>query len=147
MVDKALVMRKIAELELYLGQIREFADIGLEEYQAEWKSQRVVERTLQMMIETCADIANHIIADTNMRPPTGYADTFRVLFENRIISAELFSVMEKMAKFRNIVVHQYESVDAEIVILVLRKHLADFVTFKDAILSFLTRQPVTNLNH
>lgn len=77
MVDKTLVMRKIAELELYLAQIREFADIGLEEYQTDWKTQRVVERTLQMMIETCADIANHVIADNNMRPLTSYADIFR----------------------------------------------------------------------
>lgn len=140
MVDKTLVLRKVAELDLYLGQIREFADISLEGYREDWKTQRVVERTLQMMIETCADIANHIIADNNMRPPTSYSDTFRVLSENRVIPPEIFQIMEKMAKFRNIVVHQYESVDAEIVILVLRKHLDDFVTFKDAILSFLTRQ-------
>ena len=140
MVDKALVMRKITELELYLGQIGEFAAIGLEEYQGDWKTQRVVERTLQMLIETCADIANHIVSDNRMRTPTSYADTFRVLVENAVISAELFSVMENMAKFRNVVVHQYESVDAEIVILVLRKHLGDFSMFKDAIISFLKRQ-------
>lgn len=140
MVDKALVMRKITELELYLGQVGEFAAIGLEEYQGDWKTQRVVERTLQMLIETCADIANHIVSDNRMRTPTSYADTFRVLAENAVISAELFSVMEKMAKFRNVVVHQYESVDAEIVILVMRKHLGDFSMFKDAILSFLKRQ-------
>lgn len=140
MVDKTLVMRKIAELELYLGQIGEFAGITLEEYRKEWKVQRVVERTLQMMVETCADIANHIVADGRMRTPVSYADTFRVLSENNVISAELFTVMEKMAKFRNIVVHQYESVDAEIVLLILRKHLGDFVLFKDAVLSFLKRQ-------
>jgi uncharacterized protein YutE (UPF0331/DUF86 family) len=135
-------MRKIAELELYLAQIREFAAIGLQEYQADWKSQRIVERTLQMMIETCADVANHIISDNNMRPPTSYADTFRVLAENELISQKLFLILEKMAKFRNVVVHQYESVDAEIVILVLRKHLDDFMTFKDAVLAFLKRQTV-----
>lgn len=137
MVDKTLVMRKIAELELYLGQVGEFAGITLEEYQRNWKTQRIVERTLQMLIETCADIANHLVADSRMRTPTGYADTFRVLAENDVISAELFAVMEKMAKFRNVVVHQYESVDAEIVILVLRKHLGDFTMFKDAIIAFL----------
>lgn len=139
MVDKTLVMRKIAELELYLGQIGEFADIGLEAYQRDWKTQRIVERTLQMMIETCADIANHIVADGKMRTPVSYADTFRVLAENGVISENLFPVMEKMAKFRNIVVHQYESVDAEIVLLILRKHLGDFALFKDAVLSRLKR--------
>ncbi len=38
-----------------------------------------MEQTLQMMIETCADIANHIVSDRGMRAPTGYADTFSVM--------------------------------------------------------------------
>jgi len=135
-------MRKIAELERYHGQIGEFAGIGLEEYQKDWKVQRIVERTLQMMIEASADIANHVVSDGRMRTPSSYVDTFLVLRENGVISLELFSVLEKMAKFRNVVVHQYETVDATIVILVLRKHLDDFIKFKDAILAYLNRQSV-----
>ena len=53
-----------------------------------------------------------------------------------MISGDLFGTMDKMAKFRNIVVHQYEHVDAEIVITILRKHLDDFVKFNKAILSY-----------
>jgi uncharacterized protein YutE (UPF0331/DUF86 family) len=141
LVDKSLVMRKIAELERYHGQIGEFAGIALEEYQHDWKVQRIVERTLQVMIESCSDIANHIVSDGKMRTPSSYVDTFLVLRENEVISAELFAVMEKMAKFRNVVVHQYETVDAAIVILVLRKHIDDFIEFKDAILAYLNNQP------
>jgi uncharacterized protein YutE (UPF0331/DUF86 family) len=95
-----------------------------------------------MMIETCADIANHIVSDGRMRTPTSYADTFQVLFENGVISTELFRVLEKMAKFRNVVVHQYESVDAEIVILVLHKHLVDFTKYRDAVLAYLSSKPI-----
>ena len=45
--------------------------------------------------------------------------------------------MEKMAKFRNVVVHQYEKVDAEIVIVILKRHLKDFNKFKDVILTYM----------
>jgi uncharacterized protein YutE (UPF0331/DUF86 family) len=72
-----------------------------------------------------------------MRTPTGYADTFRVLRENRALDEELCTVMERMAKFRNIVVHQYEDVDAEIVVAILQKHLRDVSSFRAAILRFL----------
>lgn len=137
MVDKNMVLRKLSTIDEYLKQIREFSGVSIDEYKSDWKSQRIVERTLQMLIETCADIANHIISDRNMRIPTGYSDTFRVLLENNVIDENLFAVMEKMAKFRNIVVHQYEEVDAEIVIIILRKHLGDFVRFRDAILGSL----------
>ena len=37
-----------------------------------------------MLIETCVDIASHVIADNGMRVPTNYSDTFRVLLENRV---------------------------------------------------------------
>lgn len=141
MVDKNMVLRKLSAIDEYLQQIREFSGVSVDEYKSNWKSQRIVERTLQMLIETCADIANHIISDRNMRIPTSYSDTFKVLLENNVIDENLFSVMEKMAKFRNIVVHQYEEVDAEIVIIILRKHLDDFVRFRDAILGSLKDMP------
>src|SRR3989337_4545758 len=141
LVDRAVVLRKLSELGTYYGQIKEFADITIDNYKNDWKTQRIVERTLQIMIETCTDIATHIISDRGMRPPTTYADTFRVLLENNIINSEMFATMEKMAKFRNIVVHQYEEVDAEIVIIILKKHLDDFIRFKEAILSSLKEKP------
>ncbi len=140
MVDKNIILRKISELDIYQKQIEEFASITLQDYTSDWKGQRIIERTLQMMIETCADIAHHIISDKAMRPPMSYADTFKVLRENHVIDMELFPVMDKMAKFRNIVVHRYENVDAEIVLIILKKHLGDFVLFRDSILKYLSNQ-------
>jgi len=137
LIDKTVILRKVSELEVYQNQIREFYDVTPQDYKAGWKTQRIIERTLQIMIETCADIANHIVSDRGMRSPTSYADTFKVLFENNIIDYELFTIMEKMAKFRNVVVHQYQEVDAEIVILIMKKHLGDFERFKEAVLSYL----------
>lgn len=137
MVDMVLVLRKLASLADYRQQIAEYSSITVEEYRQDWKVQRIVERTLQMMIELCADIAGHVIADDKLRTPETYADNFRVLGENGILSSELVAVMEKMSKFRNIVVHQYEAVDAEIVVLVLRKHLDDFSLFSDAVVKHL----------
>lgn len=139
MVDKTIVQRKICDLETYMGQIEQFAGVSLDSYTSDWKIQRIVERTLQMMIETCVDIANHIVSDGRMRPPTGYADTFKVLRENSIVAPELSANMEKMAKFRNVVVHQYEEVDAGIVVTILRTHLEDFRQYRDAILAYLNK--------
>jgi len=137
MVDKALVLRKLAELEEYLGQIREYTNITIEQYSSDWKIQRIIERTLQIMIETCVDIAGHIISDRGYRIPKSYADTFKVLQEENILEKELFETMEKMAKFRNIVVHNYDEVDASIVVTILRRHLDDFLTYKNAIINML----------
>jgi len=137
LVDKLLIGRKLAEIEVYVSQINEYSNISVKSYREDWKTQRIVERTLQILIEICLDIANHIISDKNMRLPMGYADAFKVLMENDIISKELGNKMEKMAKFRNIIVHQYEGIDPEIVVSILRKNLKDFEKYKKAILKIL----------
>jgi uncharacterized protein YutE (UPF0331/DUF86 family) len=137
MVDKPLILRKLAELDQYLRQVKEYAGISVEEYQSSWKTQRIIERTLQMMIETCVDIAGHIISDRAFRTPSSYSDTFKVLHENGVLPTSLFARMEKMAKFRNVVVHHYDTIDAEIVVGILKRDLKDFSGFHDAIISLL----------
>lgn len=137
MVDETLILRKLSELDEYCRQIKEYEKITVTQYAGDWKIQRIVERTLQMMIETCVDIAGHIIADREYRVPKSYSDTFKVLHEEKIVSSELFSALENMAKFRNIVVHDYDKVDAEIVVGILKKNLKDFVNYKDAIIKLL----------
>ncbi len=137
MVDKTLVMRKLSEMEEYLYQIREFTSIKKEDYSRDWKVQRIIERTLQMMIELAVDISAHLISDKRLRVPTGYADTFRVLFEGGLIERDLYEVLVQMAKFRNIVVHHYDQVDGTIVVDILEKHLDDFLLFRDAVLKII----------
>ena len=138
MIDKALILRKVSELDECFGQLKEYADISLEDYEQNWKTQRIVERTLQIMVEICIDIAHHTIADRDCRVPTTHSDTFKVLYEEGVIDQDLFHVMEKMAKFRNIVVHAYDTIDSAIVVEILKFHLGDFVAFKNTIVS-LTR--------
>ena len=53
MVDEALILRKLAEMDEYYVQIKEYKNIEVADYEGDWKIQRIVERTLQMMIETC----------------------------------------------------------------------------------------------
>jgi uncharacterized protein YutE (UPF0331/DUF86 family) len=137
MVDRTLVLRKLSELEEYQNQLREFKGLTVAQYRADWKTQRIVERTLQMMIETCLDVANHLVADRGFRVPVSYADVFKVLGENKVLGQGLCGRMEKMAKFRNVLVHQYERIDAEIIVDLLKKKLGDFDQFNKAVIGFL----------
>ena len=141
MVDKPLILRKLSELDQYYKQIKEYEKTTLTQYSRDWKIQRIIERTLQMMIETCVDISSHIISGQEFRVPKSYSDTFKILFEEKIVNEQLYNALEKMAKFRNIVVHHYDKVDAEIVIGILRKDLKDFEHYKDAIVGFLKSKP------
>jgi uncharacterized protein YutE (UPF0331/DUF86 family) len=120
LVDRPMVMRKLEALDTHHQKILSYPNTTLAEYEGDWKTQRIVERTLQIMIEICVDIASHIIADSGHRTPTIYADTFQVLNENGVISDGLLANLDKMVKFRNIIVHQYETTDTGIVISILK---------------------------
>jgi uncharacterized protein YutE (UPF0331/DUF86 family) len=137
MVDEALILRKLSELDEYHKQITEYQTITTAQYSGDWKVQRIVERTLQMMIETCVDIAGHLISDKELRVPTSYSDAFLSLKENRVLDEALFTRLKKMAKFRNVVVHHYDKVDAEIVVGILKRNLSDFIDYRDEIVRFL----------
>ncbi|MFC1590893.1 DUF86 domain-containing protein [Thermodesulfobacteriota bacterium] len=135
MVDKTLVLRKFAELDEYLKQISEYEMLGADEYSENWKAQRIIDRTLHMMIEVCLDIAGHIISDKAFRVPANCADIFRVLQEQKILDADLSDTMQQMARFRNLVVHHYDKTDPAIVINILRNSLKDFKEFEKTVIS------------
>lgn len=140
MLDRDLILRKISELEEYLSQLREVKDITLEDFLKDWKVQRAVERILQISIEICIDIANHIISSKGWRVPVSYSDTLRVLKENKVIDDELFNIMERMVKFRNIIVHNYDRIDQAVIINILRNNLNDFVRYKDSIIEWISKR-------
>jgi len=130
-------MRKLAELEIYIKQMQEYSTITVKEYSRDWKMQRIIERTLQMMIELCVDIANHIIADKKYRVPTSYSDTFQVLEEEGLISKKQYKTMKRIAQFKNIIVHHYDKIDETIVVNILRQNLSDFLEYKDSVLKII----------
>ena len=88
---------------------------------------------LQVSIEACLDVANHIIASERLRAPKDYADTFSVLNETGFIPTELCRKLRQMAKFRNRLVHLYSEIDNNYIYGFIRNDLNDFLLFKKAI--------------
>jgi uncharacterized protein YutE (UPF0331/DUF86 family) len=72
-----------------------------------------------------------------LREPRDNKDLFLVLFENGFISEPVSNAMIKMAKFRNIIVHDYARIDPEIVVGILQKNLEDLKSFSREILQFM----------
>jgi uncharacterized protein YutE (UPF0331/DUF86 family) len=136
-VDRDLLRRKLAELSEYVTQVSEYRDLTAERYRADWKTQRIVERTLQMAIEACVDVASHVVADRGLRAPSTYAETFEILVQAGLMPADLGQVMVEMTGFRNVVVHEYARIDADVVVRILRGHLDDFRRFEAEALRWL----------
>jgi uncharacterized protein YutE (UPF0331/DUF86 family) len=137
MADPEVIESKLRYLREYLSDLQEYETITLSAYAKSKKDQRFVERTLQLACECCLDIASHIISRRGLREPRDNKDLFAVLFEAGVVSEPSCEAMVKMAKFRNIVVHDYARIDPEVVLGILRKNLNDFARFSREILQYM----------
>ena len=126
--------RKLKELSAYRTQVEEFKNLSQKEYRESWKIQRVVDRTLQLCIECCLDMANHIISEKAFREPNSNADIFSILEENQYYNSDLSRRLQQMAQFQNILIHEYATVNPDNVIHILRENLPDFDLFAQSII-------------
>lgn len=141
MVDRILLERTLSDIRTNVGLLREANDIDWAKYQEDPRSRRFVERTLHVLVEACIDTCQHIISSEGLREPSSYRDTFVVLAENGILDRASLPTLEKMAAFRNLLVHYYERVENEVVFGVFKNRLGDFDLFTDAIVRYLQQSP------
>jgi uncharacterized protein YutE (UPF0331/DUF86 family) len=110
---------------------------SFKEYSDDIRLRRAMERSLQIAVEVCLDIGRRIIAQEGFRYPEDNADVFRVLYEEKVVSSKLLAALIDMAKFRNLVVHDYARIDDAKVYAILKKRLGDFDAFARAIVDYL----------
>ncbi len=139
MVDQILVERIIADIKSNINALRKAEDVSWEVYKTDMRSRRFVERTLHILVEAIIDVGQHIISDDKLREPISYRDTFAVLAENKIIRTENLKTYEKMAAFRNLIVHYYERIDDEVVFGIFQRNLNDFDLFASEIVEYLSK--------
>jgi uncharacterized protein YutE (UPF0331/DUF86 family) len=134
MIEESVLIHRLSALEEYLADLDEISkDLDWSKFKNDKIIRRYVERTLQMAAEACLDIANHIISYEGYREPEDNKDVFEVLSENNVIAEDLRDKLIKMAKFRNVIVHDYLKVDSEIVYAVLTKHCDDIAMYANII--------------
>lgn len=131
MTDEFLVVRKLAQIEIYVEELRTLTPP--EEIHQSILKQRFVTFTLHLAIQAAIDVAAHIVADQKLGLPNGYRGYFLMLGSRGWIERNLAERLAHMAGFRNIVVHQYEDVDLGRVEEILRDHLGDLLAFVAAI--------------
>ncbi len=137
MVNVRLVERILTDIKSNTEALRQADDISWEVYQNDVRNRRFVERSLHIMTEAVIDVGQHIISDNKLREPDSYRDTFAVLAENKIIDIGSLPIYEKMAAFRNLIVHYYERIDDEIVFGIFQRNLGDFDKFVQEISSYI----------
>ena len=124
----------------YLRDLRSLQDVDPQTYQDNLLIRRTVERTLQLAAQSSLDIGQHIIAREGFRTPDDNSDVFAVLGEEGIIPEALRPELVQMARFRNLIVHDYARIDDRIVYAVLKERLTVFDRYAQAVVDYLDRR-------
>jgi len=101
---------------------------------------KAVERSLQVAVEACLDVGRRLIALEGFRYPEGNRDVFQVLGEEEAVPQELLPALLDMARFRNLIVHDYAKIDDAKVYGILKKRTGDFDEYARAIVAYLERR-------
>lgn len=80
---------------------------------------------LQRAIQAAIDLAYHIVAVESYGTPDSTAAVFTLLQQRGILPEELAGKLRRMVGFRNIAVHEYQTVNPEILESILERHLGD----------------------
>ena len=79
----------------------------------------------------------HMIARNKWGVPQNSRDSFELLHKYQIIDASLLKKLKAMIGFRNIAVHNYQSLDMSILQQVIENNLGDLILFTNTIVSYL----------
>lgn len=111
MVNKRIIAARLERLQEYLTNLEAVQQFDCKRFVDDPFVHGTAERNLHLAIECLLDIGNHIIVDRNYSKPESYADIFKILSDEQVISQDLFDNLEGMAAFRNILVHDYMRLD------------------------------------
>ncbi len=129
MTNWAVIENKISAIKRYLKILARYKRYSKEAIAKNLDLRGAVERYLYLVCQATIDLAGAVIADKNFRKPTTMSEGFHILNEEGIIAKRLTEKMVQMTGFRNILAHDYERVDYNILYDILHKRLRDIEEF------------------
>ena len=129
MIDSDLMRSRCQEIMDSVERIRKIKTLPLEVFLKDQDQQDIGCYRLQIAIEAALSLCYHITAKELRKVPDEYAQCFVLLEEAGIITADLSGNLQKMARFRNLLVHMYWKIDYTAVYEIIENNTEDLEEF------------------
>lgn len=127
-----VVLNKKESIERCLKQIRHYYQLPSEfDFVEDHLKQDAIAINMQRACEQAIDLANHIVKKSKMGIPKDSRDSFQLLADNNMIPKSLAADLIKMIGFRNVLVHEYQQLDLDLMVDVIENHLDDLLLFTE----------------
>jgi len=133
MIDRDRLLAKIATIDRCLARI---ADVRGERRKdlLPVDAEDIASLNLQRAIQAAVDLATHIVSSEGYGTPDSTAGVFVLLEQRGVIDADLATRLRRMVGFRNIAVHEYQTLDPAILESILERHLGDLRTLANRVI-------------
>jgi len=131
------VTRKLDVIQENLEDLENFQDLELEEFISNRHTQKIVERTLEIIFQAAIDTNEHILKEGFQIKIEEYREGFREMGKVKVLSESLATTLEESAGMKNVLIHFYDKVKPEIVYKAIKMTLHDYPMYQEQILNYL----------
>jgi uncharacterized protein YutE (UPF0331/DUF86 family) len=130
MVKLDLITAKLAELGERIERARRHCPTDASALASQRDDLDIVAFNLMLAVQTCADVASHIIADERWPPATTLAGAFASLHDHGVLTVATADALGRAAGLRNVIAHGYAGVDVPKVHAAATRGLTDLEAFQ-----------------
>ncbi len=139
MVDPGLVAAKLAELSDRLARVRSKCPPNAVDFATDRDALEIVSLNLMLAVQSCADLASHLIADEGWPSAPTLAGTFHRLRDQGVISPATSTSLAQAVGLRNVIAHGYAGINPAMVHAAASGGLADLERFAREVAAWACR--------
>ncbi|MGM8215983.1 type VII toxin-antitoxin system HepT family RNase toxin [Bacillaceae bacterium W0354] len=128
-----IILNKITTIERCVKRIEEVYENNPENI-SDFTKQDSIILNIQRACEASIDLAMHLVSKHKLGLPKTSRDAFAILYDKGMLEEKLANTLMNMVGFRNIAVHDYQTLDLDILQSIIENHIGDFLTFTKTIL-------------
>ena len=130
-----VLLNKAAAIERCVARAKEEYNIDPRSFVSNFSRQDAAILNIQRACEAALDIGQHLIRREQLGVPQSARDVFELLAKSEWIERPLAEALKRMIGFRNIAIHEYQSLQHEITVEIITDHLDEFLQYTAEILT------------
>ncbi len=140
MIDREFILEKINLITRDLKRLEVFSSLTIDQIAEDFIKFAALKNILMETIGRAIDINQHcisVLSGSEIEPPKTYRATFLLLGELGVLPEDFAEEISKSAGLRNIIVHEYNNLDREIIYKKVGDAIDQYVTYCDYVIKFL----------
>lgn len=129
-----VLLNKAATIERCVARAREEYAADPAGFATNFTRQDAAILNIQRACEAALDMGQHIIRRQSLGLPQSARDVFALLAQAGWITDALAESMKRMVGFRNVAVHEYQTLQLPITLNIITAHLDEFSEFSRSVL-------------